>query len=61
MLNDTDRQKKIQQAAKRALAEAKERQQNQPEIILPKEINGYKGKEPTRYQDWERKGIICDF
>lgn len=26
-----------------------------------KEINGPKGLEPTRYGDWERKGIVSDF
>lgn len=25
------------------------------------EINGPKGPEPTRYGDWERKGICYDF
>ena len=27
----------------------------------PKEFGGPKGPEPTRYGDWERKGIISDF
>jgi len=27
----------------------------------PKEIGGPKGPEPTRYGDWERKGIVSDF
>ncbi|WND03384.1 DUF1674 domain-containing protein [Temperatibacter marinus] len=27
----------------------------------PKEIGGYKGPEPTRYGDWEKKGLISDF
>ena len=26
-----------------------------------KEINGPKGPEPTRYGDWEKKGIVTDF
>jgi hypothetical protein len=26
-----------------------------------KEIGGPKGLEPTRYGDWERKGIVSDF
>ena len=26
-----------------------------------KEIGGPKGPEPTRYGDWERKGITSDF
>ena len=25
------------------------------------EVNGPKGKEPTRYGDWERKGRVFDF
>lgn len=27
----------------------------------PGEENGPKGPEPTRYGDWERKGIVSDF
>ncbi len=27
----------------------------------PKEFGGPKGKEPTRYGDWERKGRCIDF
>ncbi len=27
----------------------------------PKELGGPKGLEPTRYGDWERKGICYDF
>ena len=27
----------------------------------PKEIGGPEGLEPTRYGDWERKGICVDF
>ena len=53
-------------AAQRALAEAEERRRladlaakNAPP--KPKEINGPKGPEPTRYGDWERKGICSDF
>ena len=52
--------------AQRALAEAEERRrqadlaaQNAPP--KPKEINGPSGPEPTRYGDWERKGIASDF
>ncbi|MBR0643244.1 succinate dehydrogenase assembly factor 4 [Plastoroseomonas hellenica] len=28
---------------------------------LPKEVDGPKGPEPTRYGDWERKGRVSDF
>ena len=48
--------------AKRALAEAAERRRaNPPEAAKAKEINGPKGPEPTRYGDWEKKGIASDF
>ena len=29
--------------------------------LLTGEIGGPKGKEPTRYGDWERKGRVYDF
>lgn len=29
--------------------------------VLPKEIGGTKGPEPTRYGDWEHKGRCTDF
>ena len=47
--------------AARALAEAEQRRAAAPKIELPKEINGGKGPEPTRYGDWENKGIASDF
>ena len=54
--------------AQRALAEAAERRakaerEGQQENIpgAPKEVQGPKGPEPTRYGDWERKGIASDF
>ena len=28
---------------------------------MPKEIDGPEGPEPTRYGDWEKKGITSDF
>ena len=27
----------------------------------PKEVGGSKGPEPTRYGDWEKKGMTSDF
>ena len=53
-------------AAQRALAEAEERRQKtklaeEATGTKPKEVNGPKGPEPTRYGDWERKGIASDF
>jgi hypothetical protein len=58
--------KTLSEPAKRALAEAEERrkladeaEKNNPR---PREIDGAKrDKEPTRYGDWEVKGIISDF
>lgn len=34
---------------------------SQPKAKLEKEIGGPKGLEPSRYGDWERKGIVSDF
>ena len=51
----------LSSAAKRALKEAEERKKNEKKIFLPKEVNGPKGLEPTRYGDWEKKGITSDF
>lgn len=49
--------------ALRALEEAAERRRlaEAARAELPPEINGPKGKEPTRNGDWERKGIAYDF
>lgn len=47
--------------AARALAEAEERRALAPARILPVEHGGPKGPEPTRYGDWEKKGIVSDF
>ena len=49
------------ETAKRALAEAKERREKQAQKHLVKELQGRKGLEPTRYGDWENKGIASDF
>jgi hypothetical protein len=49
-------------AAKRALAEAAERRgKEEAEIAKAIEEGGPNGPEPTRYGDWERKGIAVDF
>ena len=52
---------KHKENAKKALAEAKARKKKEIAILRAKEKNGPKGLEPTRYGDWERKGIISDF
>ncbi len=48
-------------AAQRTLAEAEERRKAKAEAKLPKEVNGRPGPEPTRFGDWENKGIASDF
>jgi hypothetical protein len=48
--------------AQRALAEAEARRAAAREAApRPTEFQGPKGPEPTRYGDWERKGIASDF
>lgn len=52
---------RIREAAQRANAEAEARRAKEVPQSLPPERNGPKGPEPTRYGDWERKGIASDF
>jgi hypothetical protein len=54
-------QKPLPPEAQRALAEAEERRKAAPPAKLPKEVNGRDGPEPTRFGDWEKKGIASDF
>lgn len=54
-------QDKLTPEAKRALAEAEERRKAANDPKRPKEINGRPGPEPTRFGDWETKGITSDF
>ena len=59
--------KPLSPAAQRALAEAEARRQaaaaraKDDAQAAPKELQGPKGPESTRYGDWERKGIASDF
>jgi hypothetical protein len=55
--------KPLTPAAQRALAEAEVRRQAAQANAKPaaKELQGPKGPEPTRYGDWETKGIASDF
>jgi hypothetical protein len=58
--------KPLSPAAQRALAEAEARRKTAEAAAAqnktgPKELQGPKGPEPTRYGDWERKGIASDF
>ncbi|MDQ8729692.1 DUF1674 domain-containing protein [Bradyrhizobium sp. LHD-71] len=56
--------KPLPPAAQRALAEAAERRAQAEKAAVdekPREFQGPKGPEPTRFGDWERKGIASDF
>jgi hypothetical protein len=55
--------KPLAPAAQRALAEAEARRSAAAaeKESRPKELQGPKGPEPTRYGDWENKGIASDF
>ena len=50
-------------AAERALTEAAERRAERDAKApgCAKEIGGPAGPEPTRYGDWEKKGLTSDF
>jgi hypothetical protein len=55
--------KPLTPAAQRALAEAEARRKQADANAkpAPKELQGPRGPEPTRYGDWETKGIASDF
>jgi hypothetical protein len=53
--------KPLAPAARRALEEAAQRHAAAKEAARAAEQGGPKGLEPTRFGDWERKGIAVDF
>jgi hypothetical protein len=53
--------KALTPAARRALEEAAARRAAEASEPAPTELGGPKGPEPTRYGDWERKGLAVDF
>ena len=55
--------KPLTPAAERALAEAAQRRAAAEVTKAPivKESGGPAGPEPTRYGDWEKKGLTSDF
>jgi hypothetical protein len=53
--------KQLSPEAIRALEEAEARRQAATRQELPTEIGGRDGEEPTRYGDWEKKGLAVDF
>ena len=50
-------------AAERALAEAAQRRAEADRKLRerPEELHGRKGPDPSRYGDWEVKGLASDF
>jgi len=65
-MSKSARKTKLPPEAERALAEAEERRRKAAgeaatAMPKPREIVGPEGPEPTRYGDWERKGIASDF
>ncbi|HWQ86683.1 succinate dehydrogenase assembly factor 4 [Brevundimonas sp.] len=51
----------LSEVARRALLEAAERRAAAATGELPTEHGGPRGPEPTRYGDWEKKGLAVDF
>ena len=56
---DVEQGKVLTPEAQRALAEAEARRK-EAQALAP-EQGGPSGPEPTRFGDWERKGIASDF
>ena len=54
-------EKPLTPAARRALEEAAARKAAEAQAAVTGEQGGPKGLEPTRFGDWERKGIAVDF
>lgn len=62
--DNTPGRKPLSPQAARSLAEAEERRAKSAKDEAakgPKELQGPKGPEPTRFGDWEHKGIASDF
>ena len=53
--------KALSPEARRALEEAEARRQAAEAAARAPEEGGPRGPEPTRFGDWERKGIAVDF
>jgi len=61
-MTETDalKEKRLAEAAARALTEAEARRKAAA-AALPPELGGRDGPEPTRFGDWEKDGILSDF
>ena len=53
--------KTLTPAARRALEEAAARKATEAALARAPEQGGPAGPEPTRFGDWERKGVAVDF
>lgn len=53
--------KTLTPAARRALLEAASRHAREQALKVDSERGGPAGPEPTRFGDWERKGVAVDF
>lgn len=60
-MDETLPAKPLSPAARRALDEARARRDAAQATESPPEQGGPRGPEPTRFGDWERKGIAVDF
>lgn len=56
-----DKKRDLPPEAIRALAEAEERRRKAKTAEMPKEYGGRDGPEPTRFGDYEKKGLAVDF
>ncbi|MEM8741477.1 MAG: DUF1674 domain-containing protein [Pseudomonadota bacterium] len=59
--SDAEKEARLAAAAARALAEAEARRRKAARPDMPVELGGRDGPEPTRFGDWELKGITSDF
>lgn len=51
----------LNETARRALLEAAERRAAEAALTSDPEYGGPTGPEPTRFGDWEKKGLAVDF
>jgi hypothetical protein len=58
---DESPRRPLTDAARRALAEAEARRAAAGVTLAAPEHGGPRGPEPTRYGDWEKKGLAIDF
>lgn len=59
---DTTRRDAVRAAGERARAEAEARRMaTEAAATGPEERGGRNGLDPTRYGDWERRGLAVDF